>query len=182
MRVFLLRFVAVTMATVGIWASSAAAQPPANPAAPPATGDRSRIVIGTLANDSNPDDLDFQGGECLVDTSGRTMACAFQQVFLTIAPFDAQVCLVTTNSFERRFEKQSETTWVSRDADGACTIDTATLTDDGGEVRWTLEYRKTNNGTDPACRGGHDLPPERYSWRHARRALACRFVQPGAIR
>jgi len=181
-RAIPLRFVAFTLAVASAWASSAAAQPPAAAAAPAPTGDRSRIIIGTLANDSNPDDLDFQGGECLVEPSGRAMACAFQQVFLSIAPFDAQVCLVTTNSFERRFDKQDEKTWVSRQAEGGCTVDTATLTDDGGEVRWTLEYRRTNNAADTACRGGQDAPPERYSWRRARRALTCRFVQPGAIR
>lgn len=144
----------------------------------------SRINVGTLANDSNPADLDFQGAECLVAASGQSMDCAFQQVFLSVAPFDSRTCLVTTNSFERHFEKESETRWVSREvAQGTCgDVDTATLTNDGGEVRWSLEYRKTRTQrADAACRGD-DPATERYSWKNARRPLPCQFIQPGAVR
>ena len=153
-------------------------------AAPPRDAASSRIVVGTLANDSNPSDLDFQGAECLVAPSGRAMDCAFQQVFLTLAPLDSQTCLVTTNSFERHFEKEDETHWVSREAPlGACgEVDSATLINDSGEIRWTLEYRKTKTRRDEAACRGDDPPVERYSWKNARRRLPCTFVQPGAVR
>jgi len=143
-----------------------------------------RVVIASLANDSQPSDLDFQGGECLVSESGRRMDCQFQQVFLTRSPIDADTCLVTTNRFERRFQKQNATTWVSRqDAPGPCgVVDIATLVDEGREVRWSLEFRtEITNRTAAACRG--DNPPaERFSGMAVRRPLPCRFIQPGAVR
>lgn len=173
------------LAGVAILASVIATASSAAPAAAqPRDAARSRIVIGTLANDSNPADLDFQGAECVVAPSGRSMDCAFQQVFLTIAPLDSQTCLVTTNSFERHFEKESDTRWISREAaEGACgEVDTATLIDDGGEVRWTLEFRKVKTQRTTAACQADDPPVERYSWRNARRRLPCQFVQPGAVR
>lgn len=146
--------------------------------------DAARIVIGSLANDSQPSDLDFQGGECRVAASGRQMECAFQQVFLTRSPIDADTCLVTTNRFERQFERQNETTWVSRAAaTGPCAVvDVATLTDEGREIHWSLEFRsETTDRRDSACRAP-DPPAERFSWKAVRRPLPCRFIQPGAVR
>lgn len=142
------------------------------------------VVVPSLANATNPADLDFQGGECEVDASGRAMTCVFQQVFLTIAPFDAQTCLVTTNNYARTFEKAGDAVWVSRSApDGDCGIvDVATLRNEGSPAQWSLELRKSATRRDtPACRAP-DPAAEVMSWRGARRPLPCRFVQPGAIR
>jgi hypothetical protein len=147
-------------------------------------GAASRLVIAMLANDTHPADLDFQGGECEVEGTGRSMECVFQQVFLTIAPFDPQTCLVTTNRYERRFEKQSDAVWVSREGpDGPCAVlDIATLRDEGNGVRWSLELRKTfTDRSVPECRSD-EAPVETFSWKNVRRPLPCRFVQPGAVR
>lgn len=143
-----------------------------------------RIVIASLANDSQAGDLDFQGGECRVAGSGRHMDCEFQQVFLTRSPIDADTCLVTTNRFERQFDKQDETTWVSRvPAAGPCgVVDVATLVDEGRAIRWSLEFRtEKTDRRDGACRAP-DPPAERFSWKAVRRPLPCRFIQPGAVR
>ena len=59
---------------------------PATTQAQPRGDAASRIVIASLANDSKTAELDFQGGECLVTASGRSMDCEFQQVFLTRSP------------------------------------------------------------------------------------------------
>lgn len=176
----------VRFALLAVTLSLASSSTPAFAQAPIASSPAApvRLVVGTLANDSAPDDLDFQGAECIVDTSGGAMTCAFQQVFLTRAPFDPQTCLVTTNSFERRFEKNGERAWTSRgEPEGPCgVVDVATLTDDGGQVRWTLEYRKTATQRDGAACRAADPPVEQYSWKNARRRLPCQFVQPGAVR
>lgn len=149
----------------------------------PAAG-ASHVVIASLANDTNPADLDFQGGECELDGAGRTMTCEFQQVFLTRSPLDAQTCLVTTNRYARTFEKSAERVWVSREGPtGPCgIIDIATLTDEGSGRRWTLEERKTVTRREAASCAGPEPKPEVLSWRSARRPLPCRFVQPGALR
>jgi hypothetical protein len=142
------------------------------------------VVVPSLANATHPSDLDFQGGECDLNASGRAMTCLFQQVFLTVAPFDAQTCLVTTNSYERTFDKESDTVWVSRSApDGDCgVVDVATLRNEGGPAQWSLELRKSATKRDmPACRAAESAA-EVMSWRNARRPLPCRFVQPGAVR
>src|SRR5438552_3473780 len=99
----------------------------------------SHVTIPFLANATKPADLDFEGGECDVDPTGRTMTCQFQQVILTASPLNADTCLVTTNRYERTFQKESNTRWVSTEGpEGACgVVDVATLQDDGG-VRWTM--------------------------------------------
>ena len=145
---------------------------------------QSPVVIPSLANDTNPSDLDFQGAECVVERSGQAMSCDFQQVFLTVSPLDAQTCLATTNRYARTFQRQSEGVWISRDEpEGDCGLtETTTLKDDGDGRRWTMELRRTRTRkTAPACRGD-DPPVEIFSWRNARRALPCRFIQPGALR
>ncbi len=170
------RLVTVVMACLAGVAAPVAAQP--------RSAADSRIVVASLASDTKADDLDFQGGECVVDPSGRRMACAFQQVFLTRSPLDTDTCLVTTNRFERQFDRQDERTWISREpAAGVCgVVDIATLVDEGGEVRWSLEFRtEMTNRADAACRGANP-PAERFSWRAVRRPLPCRFIQPGAVR
>lgn len=112
------------------------------------------------------------------------MECEFQQVFLTRSPIDADTCLVTTNRFERQFDRVDDTTWVSRAAaTGPCAVvDVATLVDEGREVRWSLEFRsETTDRREAACRAP-DPPAERFSWKAVRRPLPCRFIQPGAVR
>jgi len=150
--------------------------------APHAGHAQQHISVPFLASATRPSALEFEGAECDVDASGRAMTCRFQQLFLTTSPVAPDTCLATTNGYERRFEKQGAD-WVSREGpDGACgVVDVATLKDGGG-VRWTLELRKTATKRDgaPECRA--DEPPETLTWQNIRRALPCRFVQPGALR
>jgi hypothetical protein len=142
----------------------------------------SHIVIPFLANATKPADLDFEGGQCDVDSTGTTMECQFQQVLLTMSSVAPQTCLITTNRYERTFHKQSATRWISTEGPaGACgLVDVHTLQDDGG-VRWTLETRKTSTSEDPQCRRGLDEQAETLSWQNIRRALPCIFVQPGGL-
>jgi hypothetical protein len=167
----------VTMAVGPGWSlaqPSAGVQPPAS----------KRVVIASLANASNPSDLDFQGGECEIDAAGTGMDCGFQQVFLTISPLDPQTCLVTTNQYARRFQKQSPTRWVSSEGpDGECgLLDVATLEDEGNMIHWSLEMKKVATRKDLASCKADQPPPEVLSWRNDRRPLPCRFIQPGALR
>jgi hypothetical protein len=157
------------------------AQPPAVAIRPPATN---KAVIASLANANNPLDLDYQGGECEIDAAGTAMDCGFQQVFLTISPMDPQTCLVTTNQYARRFQKQSATRWVSSEGpSGECgLLDVATLEDEGNMVNWSLEMKTVVTRNDLASCRSAPAPPQLLSWRNVRRPLTCRFVQPGAIR
>jgi hypothetical protein len=152
------------------------------PAAGPDETPGRHLVIPSLANATRPADLDFQAGECDVDDKGTAMTCQFQQVFLTVALFDAKTCLVTTNRYERTFVRGSAGDWVSRDGpEGECGIvDEAILHHEGTGARWTLEMRKTaTRRAAPACRV--DEPPETLSWQNVRRTIPCTFVQPGAM-
>jgi hypothetical protein len=142
------------------------------------------IVIPSLANAAQPSALDFEGAECDVNPSGDTMACEFQQVFLTLAPFDPQMCLITTNRYERTFQKQDGVRWVSSEGPtGECgVIDVMTLQQDGSGARWTLEASQTVTLKDgPALCRALAPPREVSSWRDVRRPLPCRFVEPGAM-
>ena len=143
-----------------------------------------RVVIASLANANNPSDLDYQGGECEIDAGGTAMDCGFQQVFLTISPLDPQTCLVTTNQYARRFQKQSPTRWVSSEGpEGECgLLDVATLEDEGNMIHWTLEMKNGRHQEGPGVLQRRPAPPQLLSWRNVRRPLPCRFVQPGAIR
>jgi hypothetical protein len=149
----------------------------------PAAAAAQHVSVPFLASATRPSALEFEGAECDVDRSGRAMTCRFQQLFLTTSPVAPDTCLATTNTYDRRFEKQGAD-WVSREGpDGACgLVDVATLKDGGG-VRWTLEMRKiaTKRDASPQCRAA-DEPPEVLSWQNVRRELPCRFVQPGALR
>jgi hypothetical protein len=141
------------------------------------------VSIPFLANATKPSDLDFEGGECDIDPGGTTMACQFEQVFLTVSPFDAGTCLVTTNHYEQTFQKDGATRWVSRQAQGdACGVEDVTTLLDEGRVKWTLETRKvvTRKDASPACRGLDDST-EILSWQNLQRPLPCKFVRPGAI-
>jgi len=144
----------------------------------------SRLVIGALVNEAEGAILDLQGGECEVASSDGSMTCEFQQVFLTPAPADAQTCLVTTNRYARTFQKSGDRTWTSRDEPtGPCgMVDEAILIDEGDQRRWRLEQRKIITRRDTAACQTTSPPPEVLSWRRARRALPCRFIQPGALR
>jgi hypothetical protein len=166
--------VGLAMPTEPAAAQPAAVQPPVP----------NRVVIASLANASNPSDLDYQGGECEIDAAGTRMECGFQQVFLTISSLDPQTCLVTTNQYARTFQKQGPTRWVSSEGpDGECgLLDVATLEDEGQMINWTLEMKKVVTRKDLASCAGSQPPPELLSWRNVRRPLPCRFVQPGAIR
>lgn len=141
------------------------------------------LIIPSLANATKPSDLDFEAGECDISPAGTTMDCQFQQVFLTTALFDANICLITTNRYERRFEKQNDGSWLSSEGPtGDCGIvDVAVLRREGEGARWTMELRKAPSRREaPACR---DLMAENevLSWQNVRRPLPCRFVQPGAM-
>lgn len=147
------------------------------------TGSPSHVVIPFLANATKPSDIDFEGGECELDSSRDEMACTFQQVFLTTSGMAPDTCLVTTNRYERVFRRDGPTGWVSTEGpEGICgLLDVATLKDDGG-VRWTMETRRvvTKKDASSTCQAV-DTRPETFSWRNVRRTLPCRFVQPGAL-
>src|ERR1700730_2127167 len=137
----------------------------------------SHVVIPFLANATKPTDLDFEGGECELDTSGNRMTCTFQQVFLTTSSVAPDTCLITTNRYERAFRRDTASRWVSTEGpEGDCgMLDVATLQDDGG-VRWTMETRKvvTKKDASATCQS---YEPETLSWQNIRRPLPCKFVQ-----
>jgi hypothetical protein len=143
----------------------------------------SHIVIPFLANATKAADLDFEGGECELDTSRNRMDCIFQQVFLTTSDLAPDTCLITTNRYERTFRRDTATRWVSTEGpEGVCgVLDVATLQNDGG-VKWTMETRKlvTKKDAAPACQSS-DTQAETLSWQNIRRPLPCRFVQPGGL-
>lgn len=143
----------------------------------------SHVFIPFLANATKPSALDFEGGECDIDSTGNRMECHFQQVLLTTSDLAPDTCLITTNGYDRTFERESAGRWISKEKpDGACgVVDVTTLLDEGG-VRWTLDARKivTNRDASPACKA-LDEPAEILSWQNLRRPLPCRFVQPGGI-
>lgn len=142
----------------------------------------SHVVIPFLAS-SKASDLEFEGAECELAGNGNTMACTFQQVFLTLSAVAPDTCLITTNRYERTFRRESPTRWTSIQApEGLCGVrDVATLQDDGG-VRWTLELRKdvTKKGAGASCQT-IDAAVETFSWQNIRRPLPCKFVQPGGL-
>jgi len=148
----------------------------------PILAQSSHVVIPFLANAPGAADIAFEGADCTV--AGNTMRCEFQQVFLTTTPVAPDTCMVTTNRYERTFTKQAASQWVSTEGPaGVCAIeDVATLTDEGG-VRWTLELRKraTRKTAAPEC-SAPDQPAEVLSWKNIRRALPCKFIQPGDLR
>ncbi len=150
------------------------------PVAAVAQAQTSTVTIPSLANASRPNDLDFTAGECEPASSGKTMECVFQQVFLTLSPLDTATCLVTTNRYARTFERESPTRWISREGpQGPCGIvDIATL-DDGGATRWTMELRTVVTGAGAQC--GKPEPPVVLSWQNITRSLPCTRVQPGAM-
>jgi hypothetical protein len=181
----------IAIARVGFIISvlaAASAMAPGHASAQPVTGAQApaanRAVIASLANATDPSDLDYQGGECDIDADGSAMDCGFQQVFLTISPVDPQTCLVTTNQYARRFHKQGATRWVSSEGPhGECgLLDVATLEDEGNMIHWSLEMKTVVTRKDLASCSGAAAPPQLLSWRNARRPLPCRFVAPGAIR
>jgi hypothetical protein len=143
----------------------------------------SHVVIPFLANATKSTDLDFEGGECELDTSGDRMTCIFQQVFLTTSAVAPDTCLITTNRYERAFRRDTPSRWVSTEGpEGVCgLLDVATLQDDGG-VRWTMETHKVVTRTDASstCQA-YDTQPETLSWQNIRRSLPCKFVQPGGL-
>lgn len=170
-------FTVATLVMLGfsIWRQTSLAQ--IAPSAAP-----SHVVIPFLANATKPADLDFEGGECELDTSGNRMTCAFQQVFLTTSAIAPDTCLITTNRYERDFRRETASRWVSTEGpEGACgLLGVATLQDDGG-VRWTMETHKVVTKTDaPGCQA-YDTQPEVLSWQNIRRPLPCKFVQPGGL-
>ena len=70
-----------------------------------------------------------------------------------------------------------------RSGTGECgLLDVATLEDEGNMINWSLEMKQVVTRKDLASCSRDQPPPERLSWRNARRPLPCRFVQPGALR
>jgi hypothetical protein len=140
------------------------------------------VTIPFLANATKPADLDFQGGECERDAAGTTLACVFQQVFLTTSPLAPDTCLITTSGYERTFRRDTPTRWISAEGpEGICgVVDVATLQDEGG-VKWTLEMHKVATKKDAAACQTIDSQSEALSWQNMRRPLPCRFVQPGSL-
>ena len=139
------------------------------------------VVIPFLVN-ATKSPIEFEGGECELDSSGNRLACTFQQVFLTTSGIAPDTCLITTNRYDRVFHRESAGRWVSTETpEGACgLLDVTTLRDDGG-VRWTMETHKVvTRGDASACRAD-DSQAEKLSWENARRPLPCKFVQPGAL-
>ena len=166
-----------TAIAIGGVCRSAAAQ--SRPAPPGPT----HLTIPFLANATKPADLDFEGGECDVEPDGNRMACQFQQVLITTSDLAPDTCFVTTNHYDRIFDKQTPTKWVSRQPiEGPCAIvDLTTLQDDGG-IKWTMETRKLVGSRDASasCRLV-DEKPETLSWQNVRRRLPCTFIQPGGL-
>jgi hypothetical protein len=158
-------------------------RPPATLAQTTPSLSPSRLVIPFLASATNASALEFEAGECDVDASGRSMACTFQQVFLTTSDAPPDTCLITTNRYQRDFRRESASRWVSTEGpEGECgVLDVVTLDDDGG-VRWTMETRTiaTKKDASPECQAA-GAQSERLSWRQIRRPLSCTFVQPGAL-
>ena len=144
---------------------------------------QSHVVIPFLANATKPEALEFEGGECDLDAAGNSMDCIFQQLFLTRSDVAPDTCLVTTNRYQRVFQRDSPNRWISKEGpEGPCgVVDMVTLRDDGG-VRWTMETRRMATAKDaaPSCRAP-DGPAEILSWQNVRRPLPCRFVQPGGL-
>jgi hypothetical protein len=140
----------------------------------------SHVVIPLLANATKPNDLDFQGGECELDSSRTAMECVFQQAFLTTSSVAADTCLITTNRYQRTFRKEGAR-WVSTEGpEGDCgLLDVATLQYDGG-IKWTMETRKVATKKTAACRA-LEGQSETLSWQNLRRPLPCKFVQPGGL-
>ena len=139
------------------------------------------VVIPFLVNATKLP-IEFEGGECELDSGGSQLACTFQQVFLTTSAIAPDTCLITTNRYDRVFHRESAGRWVSTETpEGACgLLDVTTLQDDGG-VRWTMETHKVvTKGDASACRAD-DSQPEKLSWENARRPLPCKFVQPGGL-
>jgi hypothetical protein len=145
-----------------------------------------------LANATRPGDLDFQGGECEVDAGGTAMTCVFQQAFLTTAAAAPDTCLITTNRYQRTFQREAaadagrptasaSARWISTEGPtGACQVlDVATLQYDGG-IKWTMETRQVATKKDPSCRA-LESESETMSWQNLRRPLPCKFVQPGGL-
>jgi len=161
----------------------AAAQAPALGQTARAPVSPSHIVIPFLANASKPAALEFEGAECDVDSAGTSMDCIFQQLFLTTSEVAPDTCLVTTNRYQRVFQRDPPNRWISKEGpDGVCgSVDMVTLQDEGG-VRWTMETRRIATAKDaaPSCRAP-DGPAEILSWQNVRRPLPCRFVQPGGL-
>ena len=170
-------FIATALAT------AAAALLTQSPAAQIAAPSRSHVTIPFLANASKPGNLEFEGAECNIDAGGNRMTCAFQQLFLTTSSAAPDTCLVTTNRYDRVFDRDSPNHWTSREGPaGVCGVfDVATLTDEGG-VRWTMELKTelTRKEGSAACLA---MKPETevFSWQNIRRPLPCRNVQPGAL-
>jgi hypothetical protein len=161
------------------------------PLAQPGTAP-SHVVIPILANATKPEDLDFQGGECELNANRTSMECVFQQVFLTTTAAAPDTCLITTNRYQRTFQRDTaadagrrtastSTRWVSNEgsSDECGVLDVATLQYDGG-IKWTLEMRKVVTKKDASCRALAEAP-ETLSWQNARRPLPCKFVQPGGL-
>jgi hypothetical protein len=150
---------------------------------PTPSASQSHIVIPFLANATKPTDLDFEGGACELDTTGNRLECTFQQVFLTTSPIAPDTCLITTNRYERTFQRDTATRWVSREGpEGVCgLLDVATL-QDGGGGRWTMDTQKvmTKKDASAACQA-LETQTETLSWQNIRRPLPCRFVQPGGL-
>ena len=142
----------------------------------------SHVVIPFLANATKPTDLDFEGAECELDTSGNRMSCTFQQVFLTTSAVAPDTCLITTNRYQREFRRDTASRWVSTEGpEGVCgLLDVATLDDEGG-VRWTMETHKVVTKKDASACQAYDTQSEMLSWQNTRRRLPCTFVQPGGL-
>lgn len=148
------------------------------------TSPRSHVTIPFLANASKPTDLEYEGADCDIDAGGSRMTCAFQQLFLTTSSLAPDTCLVTTNRYDRVFQRDSPNHWTSSEGpEGVCgLLDVATLTDGGG-VRWTMELKKevTRKEGAVAC-ATMKVETEVFSWQNIRRSLPCKNVQPGALR
>jgi hypothetical protein len=143
-----------------------------------------QLVIPFLANADKPSDLDYAAAACDVAAGGREMSCRFRQLFITPAGFDATACVITTNSYERTFRRDTPTRWTSADAPtGICGLVETTTLVDGGQTQWTMTTQTvaTANLSRADCRAAAAGTPETYTSRNVKRPLACATIQPGAI-
>ena len=176
-----------TMVLISLSSTLASGQrPPLRPHAPTPAAPAS-FLISPMANATKAPVLNFEGGECRMEQTGRTMTCRFHQVLMALDDHDAQTCSITTNTYERTFEKQTETRWIGHTGPtGVCgVLETMTFQRDAGLgfSQWTMDTTRilTNKSAAPSCRTLSETSVDRLSWQNTRRPLPCQFVRAASL-
>ena len=140
------------------------------------------LTIPYLANDTTPEALDFAAAQCEQAPAGDRLRCTIRQLFVTVASHDPTACVATTNGYELEFRKAAPNRWVSvGEPEGPCGVTETTTLEDGGGTRWTMTISRavTGDSSRSECRAAAGT--DTYGWRHVKRPLPCRTLQPGAI-